>query len=446
MTSPDLDPQRLTPPSEHPFKRLLHYAKPHKKRVWAAASSSVLNKIFDLAPPALIGAAIDVVVEQEDSLVASLGLVDVTHQLIVLSILTVLVWGLESLFQYLQEWLWRNLAQTIEHDLRQDAYSHIQNLEMAYFHEQSTGGLMAILNDDINQLERFLDTGADDILQVSTTALVIVTTFFVLAPQVAWMAMLPVPLIIWGSFKFQRMLAPRYALVREQVASLNGQLANNLSGIATIKAFATEDYESRRIAQESENYAQANRSAIRLSAAFSPLIRMAVVLGFTATLLYGGLLAIDGTLAVGIYSVLVFLTQRLLWPLTRLGKTFDLYQRAMASTQRVLNLLATPITIVSGTSPLEKSSVRGELVFENIDFAYPGREPILKNFNLRIPAGSTLGVVGATGAGKSTLINLLMRFFEPAAGTVRIDGQPLSELRTEDLRRALGLVSQQTFL
>ncbi|TXD34800.1 ABC transporter ATP-binding protein [Lujinxingia vulgaris] len=446
MSAPDVNPQRLSSESEHPFKRLLHYARPHRKRVWAAATSSVLNKIFDLAPPALIGAAIDVVVEQEDSLVASLGIVDVTHQLIALSALTVIVWGLESAFQYLQEWLWRNLAQTIEHDLRQDAYNHIQNLEMAYFHEQSTGGLMAILNDDINQLERFLDTGADDILQVATTAIVIVTTFFILAPQVAWMAMLPVPIIIWGSFKFQRMLAPRYARVREQVASLNGQLANNLSGIATIKAFATEGYETRRIAQESDDYRQANRAAIRLSAAFSPLIRMAIVLGFTATLLYGGMLAIEGTLAVGVYSVLVFLTQRLLWPLTRLGKTFDLYQRAMASTRRVLNLLATPISIISGQTPFEKEGARGELVFEDVEFAYPDREPILQNFNLRIPAGATLGVVGATGAGKSTLINLLMRFFEPAKGTVRIDGTPLHELRTDDLRRAIGLVSQQTFL
>ncbi|RAL21279.1 ABC transporter [Lujinxingia litoralis] len=442
----DVDTRRLTPPSDHPFKRLLRYAGPHKKRIWAAASASVLNKIFDLAPPALIGAAIDVVVKKEDSLLAGLGIVDVTHQLIVLALLTVVVWGLESAFQYLQEWLWRNLAQTIEHELRQDAYSHIQNLEMAYFHEQSTGGLMAILNDDINQLERFLDTGADDILQVATTAVVIVTTFFILAPQVAWMAMLPVPLIIWGSFKFQRMLAPRYARVREQVSSLNTQLANNLSGIATIKAFATEDYERARIAAESEAYRQANRHAIRLSAAFSPLIRMAIVLGFAATLVYGGMMALEGTLAVGVYSVLVFLTQRLLWPLTRLGKTFDLYQRAMASTRRVLNLLATPISIVSGETPLRKEEVRGELVFDKVGFAYPDRDPILHDFNLRIAAGSTLGVVGATGAGKSTLINLLMRFFEPQQGRVLLDGKPLSELRTEDLRRAVGLVSQQSFL
>ncbi len=432
--------------NDHPLGRLLRYARPHRRRVWLASTCSVLNKIFDLAPPALIGAAIDVVVQREDSLIASFGITDVQDQLIWLAVVTVLIWGLESLFQYLQEWLWRNLAQTIQHEMRLDAYGHIQSLDMAYFHEQSTGGLMAVLNDDINQLERFLDIGADDILQVTTTALVIVTAFFVLAPQVAWMAMLPVPVIIWGSFKFQRLLAPRYARVREDVADLNGQLANNLSGIATIKAFATADYEVGRIDELSGRYRESNRRAIVLSSAFSPLIRMAIVVGFTATLVYGGILTLEGELAVGTYSVLVFLTQRLLWPLTRLGKTFDLYQRAMASTNRVLDLLELEVEIVSGDEEIAPAEVSGAISFEEIDFAYPDRAPILQGFNLNVAAGQTFGVVGATGAGKSTIINLLLRFFEPQAGRVLVDGQDVREWSLESLRRSIGLVSQQTFL
>ena len=430
----------------HPLKRLWEYGGAYRGRVWTAASCSVLNKIFDLAPPALIGAAIDVVVEREESLLAHLGVIDVTHQLVVLAVLTVVIWGLESLFQYLQAWLWRNLAQTVQHDLRLESYGHIQDLEMAYFHEQSTGGLMAILNDDINQLERFLDIGADDILQVSTTALVIVSAFFILAPEVAWMAMMPIPLIIWGSFKYQRLLSPRYAKVRQDVADLNGQLNNNLSGIATIKSFATEQFEMERIRELSDSYRQSNRHAIRLSSAFSPLIRMAIVIGFTATLVYGGILTIEGELAVGTYSVLVFLTQRLLWPMTRLGKTFDLYQRAMASTQRVLDLLEISVTIDGGEKPLVTDEVQGEIEFSGIEFGYGEREPILRDFDLCIDAGSTLGVVGATGAGKSTLINLILRFFDPQKGQITIDGQELSSLDLGDLRRAVGLVSQDAFL
>ncbi len=433
-------------PQPHPLRRLLDYGEAYRRRIWLAVTCSVLNKIFDLAPPALIGMAVDVVVEREESLIAHFGVTDLTHQLVVLAVLTVVIWGLESLFQYLQAWLWRNLAQTIQHDLRLNAYEHIQQLDMAYFHEQSTGGLMAILNDDINQLERFLDVGADDILQVTTTAIVIVGAFFILAPQVAWMAMLPIPLIIWGSFKYQRLLAPRYTRVREDVARLNGQLNNNLSGIATIKSFATENDERERIRRLSDDYRVSNRHAIRLSAAFSPLIRMAIVIGFTATLVYGGLLTIDGALAVGTYTVLVFLTQRLLWPLTRLGQTFDLYQRGMASTNRILDLLEIEVTIQDGPQPLERNDVDGAIDFQDVDFAYPGRASILQHFNLTIDSGATVGIVGATGAGKSTLVNLLLRFFDVDRGTIAIDGNDISRLQLADLRRAIGLVSQEPFL
>lgn len=429
---------------EHPLKRLLTVARQHRKRVWLAGASSVLNKIFDLAPPALIGAAVDTVVEREDSLIASFGVTDAFDQLVVLAAVTVVIWALESAFEYAAARLWRNLAQTIQHDLRQKAYEHIQDLELKFFHEKSTGSLMAILNDDVNQLERFLDEGANDLLQVATTAIVICGAFFVMAPGVAWMAMLPIPIVLWGSFKFQRLLAPKYARVRERVASLNSQLSNNLSGIATIKSFATEAYESKRIEAESRAYEDANRDAIKLASAFSPLIRMAIVVGFVATLVYGGVLVLDEKLAVGTYSVMVFLTQRLLWPLTRLGRTFDTYQRAMASTQRILDLLETPIEIQSGG--LRPDAIHGEIEFKGVDFGYPNRENLLNGFDLKIPAGATLGVVGATGSGKTTLINLLLRFYDPRAGKILVDGTPIEELELDALRRAIGLVSQHVFL
>lgn len=429
---------------EHPLKRLLTVARQHRKRVWLAGASSVLNKIFDLAPPALIGAAVDTVVEREDSLIASFGVTNAFDQLVVLAAVTVVIWALESAFEYAAARLWRNLAQTIQHDLRQKAYEHIQDLELKFFHEKSTGSLMAILNDDVNQLERFLDEGANDLLQVATTAIVICGAFFVMAPGVAWMAMLPIPIVLWGSFKFQRLLAPKYARVRERVASLNSQLSNNLSGIATIKSFATEAYESKRIEAESRAYEDANRDAIKLASAFSPLIRMAIVVGFVATLVYGGVLVLDEKLAVGTYSVMVFLTQRLLWPLTRLGRTFDTYQRAMASTQRILDLLETPIEIQSGG--LRPEVIHGEIEFQGVDFGYPNRENLLNGFDLKIPSGATLGVVGATGSGKTTLINLLLRFYDPRAGKILVDGTPIEELELDALRRAIGLVSQHVFL
>jgi ATP-binding cassette subfamily B protein len=276
--------------------------------------------------------------------------------------------------------------------------------------------------------------------------LVIGAAFFWLAPSVAWMAMLPMPVILWGSVRFQHLLAPRYAEVRTRVGDLNADLAGNLGGIATIKSFTAEGRELQRIRQASEEYRESNARAIRLSSAFSPLIRMVIVTGFTALMVFGGYLALDGSLAVGTYSVLVFLTQRLLWPLTRLGETFDLYQRAVASTRRIFGLLDTTPSIVDGDESLALADVSGELRFRGVHFAYNDRAPIFEDLSLELQAGKTTAIVGATGSGKSTLLKLLLRYYDVQAGELLLDGRDVRSLRLADLRGAIGLVSQDVFL
>jgi len=437
---------RFRSQSNHPLKRLLAYTRHYRGQIWLASLYSVLNKIFDLAPPALIGVAVDVVVQRQDSIIARWGVKDVFAQFLILSVLTVIIWILESIFEYAYARKWRNLAQRIQHELRLDAYNHLQELELAYFEERSTGGLMSVLSDDINQLERFLDIGANEIIQVTATVIIIGGAFFILAPSVAWMAMLPMPFILWGSVLFQRLLAPRYAEVREKVSLLNARLANNLSGIMTIKSFTAETYESARLAEESQAYRQSNTKAIALSAAFVPLIRMIILAGFTALLLFGGMEAIAGRMSVGTYSVLIFLIQRLLWPLTRLGETFDQYQRAMASTNRVMNLLDTPIDIHTGDIALPIHEVKGEVILKNVTFAYYERSPVIENLSLQIPAGKTIAIVGSTGSGKSTLVKLLLRLYEVRSGTITLDGIDIRDLRLKDLRSCIGLVSQDVFL
>lgn len=433
--------------SERPLKRLIQHTSKHRRRVLLASLCSVLNKTFDLAPPALIGAAIDVVVKREDSFVASFGVSGVMPQLWLLAGVTVVVWVLESAFEYAYSVLWRNLAQTIQHEMRMDAYRHVQSLELAYFEDKSTGTLLSILNDDVNQLERFLDDGANQLLQVATTVVVVGAIFFGFAWKLALIAFVPVPFVLLGSLRFQERIAPRYALVRERVGDLSARLTNSLGGIATIKSFTAEEREAERMEEASLRYRVANREAIRLSSAFIPLIRMVILVGFTATLVYGGWLVENQLLAVGAYSVLVFLTQRLLWPLTRLGETLDLYQRAMASTQRLLNLLYTQPTITSGPERLEVSTVAGDVRFEAVEFTYPSTTvPALRGVDIEAPAGRTIGIVGPTGSGKSTLMKLLLRFYEVGSGRVTLDGNDIRTLDLGDLRDAIGLVSQDVFL
>ena len=428
------------------LQRLTAALHPHRRLVWLAATCSVLNKLFDLAPPVLIGLAVDVVVKQNTSWLAAWGVSSVPGQLGVLAVLSFGIWSAESLFEYLYALLWRNLAQTVQHELRQEAYGHLQQLEMAFFEQGSTGRLMAILNDDINQLERFLDQGANEILQLLTTVLAVGGAMVLLSPMVAGVAFIPIPVILWGSLRFQKRLAPRYREVRERAGDLASRLSNNLGGMLTIKSYAAETWELGRLAEDSQAYRLSNGRAIRLSAAFIPLIRFAILFAFLAILVIGGLQAWQGVIAVGTYSFLVFITQRLLWPLTTLGRTLDDYQRAMASTSRVLDLLDTPIAIASGDQALPRQQVRGAIHFQAVDFAYDGRKPLLQGFNLEIPAGSTIGIVGATGSGKSTIVKLLLRLYEIQGGQILLDGQAIQGLKLQDLRQAIGLVSQEVFL
>jgi len=430
-----------------PFKRLLRYMAPHKGTIRLATFCSVLNKIWDLAPPLLIGLAVDVVVLKEESFIAGYGMSDPWHQLIFLSVLTFIIWGLESLFEYFYGILWRNLAQTVQHELRLETFGHVQKQGMGWFDERQKGDILAILNDDINQLERFLDKGANDLLQVTTTVIIVGAVFLAISWKVALFAVLPIPIIVWGSFLYQRSLEPRYAEVRNTAGRLNALLENDLSGMSTIQSFTAEDRELQRVEDLSNEYRNANKKAIRLSVAFVPMIRMAILCGFTATLLLGGWLTLDGVLAVGAYSVLVFMTQRLLWPLTRLGETFDLYQRAMASSTRVLDVLTSPTEIEQGDfAPSRQDIANSDISIQSVNFAYTGRDKTFEELDLTFKAGTTTGIVGVTGSGKTTLVRLLLRFAEPNKGRIEWAGKSLPEWDLQTLRSSMALVDQHITL
>ena len=433
--------------STPPLRQLWRHGRRHRPRMVLACVFSVLNKICDVAPELLIGVAVDVVVNTDESLVEKLtGIESRTNQIYLLAAITVVVWILESTTDYIADVLWRNLAQDIEHDLRMDAYRHIQELELAYFEDRSSGGLMTILNDDVNQLERFLDMGANHLILTAANVVLVGATFAVISPLLAVLAFLPIPVIVIGSLLYQKRLEKRYDAVRAAAGDIADTLANNLGGISTIKAFTAEEREVERVAVDSRAYQSANREAIRLSSAFIPLIRMAILAGFTMTLVIGGRAAIEGTLAVGSFSVLVYMTQRLLWPLTELGEMLDMYQRSMASARRIFGLLEVQPTIRPGERTLP-TPVRGAVRFDGVRFAY-GAEAgeVLHGLDLDIAPGETHAIVGATGAGKSTVVKLLLRLYEPSGGTISVDGVPVQDLTYGSLRGSIGFVSQDVFL
>ena len=428
------------------FKEFLAYAVPWRMKIIWATTCSILNKLFDIMPEILIGFAVDLVIKQQDSFIASLGFKDPTSQITVLAIVTFFIWVFESLFQYLYSIAWRGIAQSVEHDIRLDAYNHVQHLDLEWQENQRVGNLTAILNDDVNQLERFLDNGANDIIQITVSTITIGAVFFYISPLIAFISTFPVPIILAIAFYFQRNLSPRYLKVRETAGKISSAIFNNLTGIMTIKSFTSENQEYDRIDNLSEEYSSANHSAIMLSSAFVPVIRIGVLSGFLATLVIGSFLALNGTIEVGSFSVLVFLTQRFLWPFTTLGQTVDQFERSMASTGRILSLLKLnkSVTEIENSEKLIKP--KSDIILQNVQFQYPNNNIVFEDFSLKIESKKTLGIVGQTGSGKTTLIKLLLRLYDTQNGTISIGEQNIKSLNLKSLRENIGFVNQEIHL
>ena len=425
---------------------LLRYLKPWRFRVFRASIFSGLNKIFDIAPEVLIGVAVDLVVKRNESFVASLGFESINNQVLFLGGITFVIWALESLFEYLYLIEWRSLAQKVEHSLRVSAYDHAQRLELNWHEKQTTGNISAILNDDVNQLERFLNNGVNQIIQVIISTIIIGFIFFYISPLIASIAILPVPIIFFMSLFFQKKLSPRYKSIREKVGVLNSSIINNLMGIQTIKSFMTFDFEKGIIKGLSDDYQKENIKAISISSAFNPLIRMGVLAGFLGTILIGSHMALNNTIEVGSYSVLVFLTQRFLWPFTSLSTLIDDFERSMASSNRIFDLIQTKKKIINHPNAIIIDSLMNDITFNEISFNYDGKENLFKKFNLEIPFGSSVGIVGDTGSGKTTIAKLLLRLYEPTDGSIYIGKYNINEIDINSLRKKIGIVSQDSFL
>ena len=432
-----------------PMRRLFRFIDQYRSAFWFSIGSSVTNKIFDLMPPFLTAWIIDSVSGQVPAWIPQLtGLHEPWPVVIFLAILTLLIFGFESFFEWLHKRGFMRLAQRVQHDLRLQAYAALQSREMAYFESQRTGNLMAMLNDDVNQLERFLNSSFNSLVQLTTLVLVAGWSLINMSWLLGLLSMLPIPFIIWGSIYYQRKIGPYYREVREGVGALGNRLENNISGVLVIKSFTAERYEQKRIQQVSADYRDANFRAIRWSAVYFPLIRMPIALGFAGALLLGSywVLFEPGTFTLGSLAFFAMMIQRLLWPVTILGTVFDEYQRAKASARRIFGLIDTPTQIYDPAEPVVVERLKGAITLREVHFSYFSDQPILQGLSMQVQPGQTVGIAGATGGGKTTLIKLLLRLYDVNKGSIDIDGITLTDMRLEDLRRNIALVSQDVYL
>ncbi len=432
--------------SHNALMQLFSYTVLNRAKVVFASVCSVLNKVCDIVPEILIGISIDVIVNQEQSVIAHLGIINPTHQLYFVGGMTALFWIGESVFEYLYLITWRGLAQDIQHDLRLKTYDTIQKLDLAYFEDKKQGVLLSILQDDISQLEQFLSQGPNEIIQLTVNVVIMGIIFFWISPTLAFLTVLPIPFVVMIASYYQHALAHLYEAVRHKHAELSGHIAHRLTGIMTIKSYTTETYELDRLQAESSLYKEVHHHASMVNAQYIPVVRMAIMAGFIMSLVVGGISALQGMIPINWYAALVFLSQRFLWPFTTVTTITDMYERSLASAKRVLEILQAPSYIRGGNQSVGVSALQGAIQFNNVSFMYRNTVKLFDALNLTIPAKHMVAFVGSTGSGKSTIIKLLERFYDTTSGSILIDRYNSQSMPLRDLRASIGLVSQEVYL
>ncbi|MCQ4334550.1 ABC transporter ATP-binding protein/permease [Natronomonas sp. F2-12] len=444
----------------HPIRSLLAYARPYWIRLTAGVFTSFCTRFARLVPPIVVATAIDRVVLQsgEPGLLSEVGVapggeitgeaarIALLEQLVVIAVLAYLV---RSATRFASRYLLQSTAQKVQRDLRNDTYDHLQHLSMDFFVSHQTGGMMSILNSDINRLEQFLNTEFRQLIRVVATVGGISIVLWTYSPKLALVALAPVPVIGLASGLFLDWIEPRYKSIRETVARLNTRLENNLGGTAVIKTFNRHAFERGRVAAQSRTYHDEKVAALRIRRAFFASLRLTTGVVFVLVLYIGGsdIIAGDpGALSAGAFALFFLYLRRLYSPMRRVGKSANRYQLAKSSAERVFGLLGKEPTVTEPPDSHEPESVTGDVAFEDVTFGYGGRDPVIRNVSLEVPAGTTIGLAGPTGAGKSTLLKLLPRFHDVDSGSVRVDGVDVREYGLRALREEIAIVEQNPYL
>ena len=446
----------------HPILLLIGYATPYWVRLSLGIFTSFLTRFARLVPPIIVGAAIDRVVRGsgEPGLLTQAGIlpggeivgtaarIDFLRRLVVIAAVAYLV---RSITRFGSRYLLQSTAQKVQRDLRNDTYDHIQHLSMDFFANHQTGGMMSILNSDINRLESFLNTEFRQVIRVVATVGGIAVVLYTYSPRLTAITLAPVPIIGLASGLFLMWIEPRYRSIRQTVSRLNTRLGNNLSGAPVIKAFNRYDFERERVVEQSQQYHDEKVAALRIRRGFFSALRLLTGVVFVAILYVAGMDFItspqdQAMLSAGGFAVFFLYLRRLYSPMRRVGKSANKYQLAKSSAERVFGLLGKDPEITDPEDPHEPERIDGSVAFEDVTFGYGDGEPVVRDLSLDVPAGATIGLAGQTGAGKSTLLKLVPRFHDVDSGAVAVDGVDVRDYRLRRLREEIGIVEQQPYL
>jgi ABC-type multidrug transport system fused ATPase/permease subunit len=415
------------------FIRLLGFLRPYRRGVIVSFALAAVAMGAGVLVPFLVGRTVDRIRQGRTDLWPLVG--------------TILAAGVLRLaFSVSRRLVAGRVSLGVEYDLRNRMYSHLQSLEVAFFDTQQTGQLMSRATVDLQSVRFFLGYGLIFIVQSAITILVAAAVMLAVNPGLAAIALFPTPFVLWAAYRYGRKNRPASQEVQQRIAELTGEAEESISGVRLVKAFAREERQLERFSRGAQRVFDQSMVSTRLRAFYNPFIGFLPNLGLAAVLLVGGRQAVRGTITVGEFVAFYGYVTLLASPVRMLGIALGMAQRAVASGARVFEILDREprMTSLPGAPPLPAGD--GHVQLRGLSFAYETGEQVLREIDLDVAAGRTIAIVGPTGSGKTTLVSMLPRLYDPTGGSVSIDGADLREVDLESLRGEVGLVSDDPFL
>jgi ATP-binding cassette, subfamily B, multidrug efflux pump len=416
---------------------LIPYLRPYRRGIAAGLALVVVSNVLNLAVPWLIKQGID-------SLEVP-GVTPATPMRYAALIVVVALLGGAARFGMRE--LLNGISRRVEYDLRSDFFRHLMRLDQGFYRGTQTGDIMGRATNDIQAVRMTAGPAYMYLVDTAVATLLTLPLLLWIDARLTLLALIPLVLLPPATLKFGNAIHQRFERIQEQFGTLSTTVQENLAGVRIVKAYAQEEAQHERFRRQASEYLERNLRLARVSGLFHPLLGFLGGLGLVITLWIGGLATMRGEITVGDFIAFGLYLGRLTWPLIALGWVVNLFQRGAASMGRLNRVLATEPRIVDPAEPTVLRDVRGEIEFRGVGFRFPGTERwVLRGVDFRVQAGTTLAIVGATGSGKTTLVNLLVRMYDPTEGEVRLDGVPLPALGLAQLRSAIGIVPQDTFL
>lgn len=415
--------------------RLLKFAAPYWKRYVLAFIFLLAISGLTLLQPMVIRWVVDGVLATE------------AYDLLVYGALAIFgVAALKGVIQYLQRFNMAYAGQKVVFDIRNTLYEHLQQLSYSFYDQTQTGQIMSRVTSDVDAAQRFLSNGAIQIVSNVVSFFATLILMLSLNWRLTLISMVTVPVLAWRVGVYATKVRPMFAQIQQQVAVVNTRIQENIAGQRVVKAFARKQYEMDKFERDNMELLQRSIRAERLSAINWSLMRLLTEMSLAIILWYGGRQVISSELTLGTLMSFNMLLGQLLGPIRMLGWQVSMVQRTIASGERIFEILDTQADVRDKPGAKPIGEIEGRVTFENVSFAYDGVNMVLNNINLDVSPGETVAILGGTGSGKTTLINLIPRFYDVTEGKILIDGVDIRDVTIESLRRQIGIVTQETFL